>query len=780
MLDEMEAALKQHFGFDGFLEGQEAVVRRIVSGEDICVVMPTGAGKSLCYQLPALMRLGYSLVISPLISLMKDQVDALRARKIAAAYINSTLNPNEQQAVLQATAQGQIKLLYVAPERFRSQSFRQLLLQRPPDMLIIDEAHCISQWGHDFRPDYVRIGANVAKLNIQQVCAFTATATPIVRADIATQLGRQLAPFVTGFTRPNLAFSVIEASTNDQKITIIKRLLKKDPQPTIIYAATRKNIDMLGQELQCIRYHGGMGDGEREAAQDTFMRAECPVVAATNAFGMGIDRPDVRRVIHFNIPGSIEAYYQEAGRAGRDGEDAQCILLLSQRDRHIHEFFIEMSNPPPFVVTALYNELLRRAEIEQNNHLEVTQTELADHVHGAKGDQQISAALKILEKHQYLVRGYRQQNRGQLKLQRPAKQVREAFPEPNTQRAVFLHRLMAYFRANLYEGIEVTYDYLETITGLNGDQVRRVLRALNGHEILWLPPFAGRGLTLAKPDERNLQIDFSEEQRRADQERKRLDDMFAYPRTPDCRQRYMIDYFGQQAGNWRCGSCDRCRRVASGECRMPNENELALIRQILTGVHELRGRFGRNRIAQYLGGSRSREVVDAGLHRMPSYNVLNGRSQPEILRLMDALRDARCLEIVGDVKYPCIRITAQGQEVMAGKKVVPIEFATSTAISAAPAKSVRTESDAPAVAGDSDLYERLQKLRNEMAGRRGWPPFKILNNGTLRELANRAPLTAEEAKEIKGIGPKVARTILPHFLREIAAWRKETGLESPP
>ena len=773
-MDELEAALKEHFGFDGFLEGQEAVVRRIVAGEDICVVMPTGAGKSLCYQLPALIRTGYSLVISPLISLMKDQVDALRARKVSAAYINSTLSSSEQQDVLRMTGEGKIKLLYVAPERFRSHAFRQMLIQRPPDMLIVDEAHCISQWGHDFRPDYVRIGSNIAKLDIQQVCAFTATATPVVRADISTQLGRKLAPFVTGFTRPNLAFSVIEASTNDQKITIIKRLLKKDPQPTIIYAATRKNIDMLGQELRCIRYHGGMGDAEREDAQDVFMQAECPVVAATNAFGMGIDRPDVRRVIHFNIPGSIEAYYQEAGRAGRDGEDAACILLLSQRDRHIHEFFIEMSNPPPFVVTALYNELLRRADAQQDNHLEVTQAALAEHVHGAKGDQQIGAALKILEKHQYLVRGYRQQNRGQLILQRPATEVREKYPEPNTQRAIFLHRVIGHFRAAMYEGVEVTFSYLESLTGLNSEQIRRVLRALNGHEIVWVPPFAGRGLTLAKPQERNLQIDFREEQRRADQERKRLDDMFAYPRTPDCRQRYMIDYFGQKAGDWRCGACDRCRKVASGECRMPNAVELALLKHILTGVEELRGRFGRNRIAQYLGGSRSREVVNAGLHRMGSYGVLSSRSQPEILRLMDALRDARCLEIVGDVKYPRLRITATGQEMLSGAKVVPIEFANS-ASAAAPATSAREESDGPVVAGDSDLYERLQKLRNEMATKRGWPAFKILNNGTLRELADQAPLTVEEASEIKGIGPKKARTILPHFLREIAAWREQTG-----
>jgi ATP-dependent DNA helicase RecQ len=773
-MDELEAALKQYFGFDGFLEGQDAVVRRIVAGEDICVVMPTGAGKSLCYQLPALVRPGYSLVISPLISLMKDQVDALRARKIPAAFINSTLSSSDQQAVLEQTAQGQLKLLYVAPERFRSHAFRQMLIQRPPDMLIVDEAHCISAWGHDFRPDYVRIGANVAKLNIAQVCAFTATATPVVRADISTQIGRPLAPFITGFTRPNLAFTVTEASTNEQKITIIKRLLKKDPQPTIIYAATRKNIDKLGDELKCVRYHGGMTDGEREAAQNLFMTAECPVVAATNAFGMGIDRADVRRVIHYNIPGSIEAYYQEAGRAGRDGEDAQCILLLSQQDRHIHEFFIEMSNPPPFVVTALYNELLRRAESEENNHLEVTQTQLADHVHGAKGDQQISAALKILEKHQYLVRGFRQQNRGQLTLQRRAAEVRQKFPEPNTQRAIFLHRIMAHFRAGLYEGVEVAPTYLESVTGLNGEQVRRVLRALNGHEIVWMPPFAGRGLTLSKPDQRTLDIDFSEEQRRADQERKRLDDMFAYPRTPDCSQRYMVDYFGQKAGEWSCGACDRCRRVESGECRAPNESELALIKQILTGVHELRGRFGRNRIAQYLGGSRSREVVNVGLHRLQSYGILSHRSQPEILRLMDSLRDARCLETTGDVKYPRLQITSLGSELLAGTKVVPMEFADSaSAKSAAP-----RESDAPAGAGDSDLYERLQKLRNQMAGRRGVPPFKVLNNGTLRELAARAPVTVEEAKDIKGIGPKVTRSILPHFLKAIISWRQETGLGS--
>ena len=259
MNDPLNHALKQYFGFDAFLDNQEEIVRHVLEGRDICVIMPTGAGKSLCYQLPLLISEGYGIIVSPLISLMKDQVDSLREKNIPAACLNSAVPYPAQQQILTDTAAGRVKLIYAAPERFQTAMFSNFIRSYPPRALIVDEAHCISQWGHDFRPSYLRLGEYIETLGIKQVCAFTATATEKVREDIVTQLRRpDMDLIVAGFKRPNLAFSVVVAGGNEDKLRLLGKLLKKDPVPTIIYASTRKNVELLRDTFGCIAYHAGL------------------------------------------------------------------------------------------------------------------------------------------------------------------------------------------------------------------------------------------------------------------------------------------------------------------------------------------------------------------------------------------------------------------------------------------------------------------------------------------------------------------------------------------
>lgn len=341
--------LKQYFGYDSLRTGQEELINGILAGHDVLGIMPTGAGKSLCYQLPALMLKGITLVISPLISLMSDQVKALNQAGVHAAYINSSLTENQIRMALSYASQGRYKIIYVAPERLNTPRFLDFACNADISMLTVDEAHCISQWGQDFRPSYLEIAGFLTRLPRRPiVSAFTATATERVKNDIVASLGlNNPVTMVTGFDRPNLFFRVVTRKGGSQKDnSIINYVKKHEDESGIIYCATKKNVDKLytllnEQGISAGRYHAGLSNDERKQNQEDFTYDRIRVMVATNAFGMGIDKSNVRYVLHYNMPQSLEYYYQEAGRAGRDGDEAECVLFFSKQDIMINKFLLQ-------------------------------------------------------------------------------------------------------------------------------------------------------------------------------------------------------------------------------------------------------------------------------------------------------------------------------------------------------------------------------------------------------------------------------------------------------
>jgi DNA topoisomerase-3 len=359
--DSLEDLLHRYFGFAGFRPAQEEVCRAALSGEDVLLVMPTGAGKSLCYQLPGLARGGTTLVVSPLIALMDDQVAKLRQMGFKAERIHSGLDRAVSRQVCLEYIAGNLDFLFIAPERFRIAGFPEMLEKHKPSLIAIDEAHCISQWGHDFRPDYRMIGQHLNAFRPVPVIAMTATATPVVQDDIHRQLGLGGRRFIQGFRRDNIAIEVVEVAPSLRSGMVRELLDDSSRRPAIVYAPSRKEVEQLAADLKrdfpAAAYHAGLDGERRSGVQSRFLSGDLEVIVATIAFGMGIDKPDIRTVIHTALPGSIEAYYQEIGRSGRDGKHARAILMHSYVDRRTHDYFFERDYPESTVLQRIYSRL---------------------------------------------------------------------------------------------------------------------------------------------------------------------------------------------------------------------------------------------------------------------------------------------------------------------------------------------------------------------------------------------------------------------------------------
>jgi ATP-dependent DNA helicase RecQ len=550
--EQAQEGLVRHFGLSEFRPGQAQVISSVLSGRNTVVVMPTGAGKSLCYQLPAMLLPGVTLVISPLIALMKDQVEQLSGRGISATFINSSLSDLERADRIRRMRAGEFKLVYVAPERFRSPSFLEALSQVGVELLAVDEAHCISQWGHDFRPDYAQLGQVRKRLRPPRTVALTATATPEVRDDIVRSLlMKDPQVFAEGFDRPNLFLEVFQVSGDEDKRRACAGLSSLGGGSGIIYCSTRKSAEnthsaLLERGVNAILYHAGMDDDARRRAQDDFMSAKEAVAVATNAFGMGIDKPDIRFVAHANIPKAVEAYYQEIGRAGRDRGPAFAALLFNHADVYTQERLIESNHPSEAVLSDLWNVLRSVPEYDKGQHVLAAQA-------GAS-EFEISAALRILEREGKIERGSRGEGEYGITLTEKAPSAQPHAPDAR--------RLLASLLETFPVGRSATTELpiLARRTGLSGDEIQHALKLLERAGALNVRrPFSGRTIRALSPVPfRELGLDLSKVREQERRSLLHLKQMTDYAYTKRCRRAFILQYFGQKDVEATCGNCDTC------------------------------------------------------------------------------------------------------------------------------------------------------------------------------------------------------------------------------
>ena len=555
--DELLAALQKYFGYVDFRDGQREVVEKVLNGENILVAFPTGYGKSLCYQLPALMLPGITVIVSPLISLMKDQVDALREQKIySVALLNSSLSWEEYRAELERLERGEIKLLYIAPERFRSRRFLNLLNSHQISLFVIDEAHCISQWGHDFRPSYLALRDAIRELHPSSIALFTATATHDVRKDILEHLEIQPPQtFTRGIERPNLKFSVYEVPTDAAKYPLLDEYLQQLRGKGIVYAGRRRETEEIASHLKkrghrVDFYHAGRTDVERKRVQDRFFDDGpdgLDLVVATNAFGMGIDKSDIRYIIHWTMTGTLEQYYQEAGRAGRDGKTAHCILFYCPDDRGLHEWFVTESAPNKPDLLKLLKLIETFPSVSSFRMFAAEDLERNDF-----NADKIRVGINHLEKLGFLRRLYNVPSR--LSVRTRPLESSLTVEIANESQKILLRHLHSQSGLNVLDScrkMDLRPDFLmEQLIDL---QSAGYLRYWGTEDLMLIELLEDSDLFASMSAD---QMGFEDYLRIKNRQ---IDQIVFYALAEGCRGRLVREYFGETVeADYRCGSCDLC------------------------------------------------------------------------------------------------------------------------------------------------------------------------------------------------------------------------------